>query len=189
MDFSSIGHVMRRITDIEDKIGMKRPAGGAAGFESVMAEALAAPGKGARASAEGTAPKADAAEPVPADRAYLGLIREAARKYGVDPGLVSAVAEVESGFSRDAVSPAGAVGVMQLMPETAASLGVNPYDPAQNIDGGTRYLKEMLDAFGGDVRKAVAAYNAGPEAVRGYGGVPPYGETQRYVSSVLDLYR
>ena len=78
---------------------------------------------------------------------------------------------------------------MQLMPETAAGLGVNPYDAAQNIDGGTKYLKSLLDTFGGDVRKAVAAYNAGPEAVKRYGGVPPYQETKQYVDRVLDLYR
>ena len=119
----------------------------------------------------------------------MPAIQEAAGKYGVDPKLVSAVAEVESGYEQGAVSATGAVGVMQLMPETAESLGVNPYDAAQNIDGGAKYLKQMLDAFGGDVRKAVAAYNAGPEAVREYGGVPPYSETQQYVSSVLDLYR
>ena len=88
-----------------------------------------------------------------------------------------------------AVSATGAVGVMQLMPETAESLGVNPYDAEQNISGGAQYLKQMLDTFDGDLRKAVAAYNAGPEAVREYGGVPPYSETQQYVSSVLDLYR
>ena len=80
--------------------------------------------------------------------------------------LVSAVAEAESHFQQGAVSSAGAVGVMQLMPETAASLGVNPYDAAQNIDGGTHYLRQMLDSFGGDVKKAVAAYNAGAQAVR-----------------------
>lgn len=75
------------------------------------------------------------------------------------------------------------------MPDTAASLGVNPYDEKQNVGGGAKYLREMLDAFGGDVKKAVAAYNAGPAAVKAYGGVPPYRETQDYVSKVLDLYR
>ena len=123
------------------------------------------------------------------DSAYLGTIREAAGKYNVDPKLVQAVAEVESGFNQDAVSSVGAVGVMQLMPETADALGVNPYDAAQNIEGGAKYLRQLLDAFHGDIRKAVAAYNAGPQAVRDYGGVPPYSETQTYVDSVLDLYR
>ena len=123
------------------------------------------------------------------DGTFNGMIAAAAKKYQVDPKLISAVAEAESGGNQSAVSPAGAVGVMQLMPDTAAALGVNPYDEAQNIEGGAKYLRQMLDNFGGDVRKAVAAYNAGPQAVREYGGVPPYSETQNYVEHVLDLYR
>ncbi len=123
------------------------------------------------------------------DTTFFDTIREAAWRHNVDPKLVQAVAEVESGFNQDAVSSVGAVGVMQLMPETAESLGVNPYDAAQNIEGGAKYLRQLLDSFHGDVRKAVAAYNAGPQAVRDYGGVPPYSETQTYVDSVLDLYR
>ena len=78
---------------------------------------------------------------------------------------------------------------MQLMPDTAAALGVNPYDEKQNIEGGTHYLKQMLDTFGGDMKKAIAAYNAGPQAVKDYDGVPPYAETQNYVNKVLDLYQ
>ena len=117
------------------------------------------------------------------------LIRTAAQKYQVDPRLVAAVAQTESGGSQDAVSPAGAIGVMQLMPDTAAGLGVNPYDKAQNIEGGAKYLRQMMDTFGGDVQKAVAAYNAGPQAVKEYNGVPPYRETQDYVNRVLDIYR
>jgi soluble lytic murein transglycosylase-like protein len=117
------------------------------------------------------------------------MVKAASEKYQVDPKLVSAVAEVESGGNQGAESPAGAIGVMQLMPDTAASLGVNPYDKQQNIEGGARYLRQMLDSFGGDVKKAVAAYNAGPNAVKKYGGVPPYPETQNYVDKVLDLYR
>ena len=117
------------------------------------------------------------------------VIHSAAQKYAVDPKLVSAVAEVESGGDQNAVSPAGAVGVMQLMPDTAAGLGINPYDMKSNVEGGAKYLREMLDTFDGDVKKAVAAYNAGPNAVKAYGGVPPYAETQNYVTSVLDIYR
>lgn len=124
-----------------------------------------------------------------ADESLSSLITNAAKKYQVDPKLVSAVAEVESGGRQEATSAAGAVGVMQLMPDTAASLGVNPYDKRENIEGGAKYLKEMLDLFGGDVKKAVAAYNAGPAAVKNYGGVPPYKETQNYVNKVLDIYR
>lgn len=124
-----------------------------------------------------------------ADESLSSFITNAAKKYQVDPKLVSAVAEVESGGRQEATSAAGAVGVMQLMPDTAASLGVNPYDKRENVEGGAKYLKEMLDLFGGDVKKAVAAYNAGPAAVKNYGGVPPYKETQNYVNKVLDIYR
>lgn len=117
------------------------------------------------------------------------LIKEAAARYQVDPRLVAAVAQTESGGNQEAVSPTGAVGVMQLMPETAAGLGVNPYDKRQNIEGGAKYLRQMMDTFGGDVQKAVAAYNAGPQAVKEYNGIPPYRETQDYVNKVLDIYR
>lgn len=117
------------------------------------------------------------------------MVKAASDKYQLDPKLVSAVAEVESGGNQEAMSPAGAIGVMQLMPDTAASLGVNPYDKQQNIEGGAKYLRQMLDDFGGDVKKAIAAYNAGPNAVKKYGGVPPYPETQDYVDKVLDIYR
>lgn len=140
------------------------------------------------AGTQSAAPALDADLP-PANPTLSNLIQEAAQKYQVDPKLVSAVAEVESGGNQSATSPAGAIGVMQLMPGTAEGLGVNPYDERQNIEGGAKYLREMLDAFGGDVRKAVAAYNAGPQAVKEYGGVPPYRETQNYVNKVLDLYR
>ena len=124
-----------------------------------------------------------------ADQNLSTLIEAAARKYKVDPKLVAAVAEVESNGNQDAVSSVGAIGVMQLMPDTAASLGVDPYNKQQNIEGGAKYLRQMLDTFGGDTRKAVAAYNAGPGAVKDYGGVPPYKETQNYVNKVLDIYR
>ena len=216
MDLSSMHAALNRIQDIEYKVGIRRPVGGAASFRQMLTDEIKAkthqrPGtaaaKGAQPSSPanrpggtgsagdaprtGAAPKTAAARETsaPADSAYYETIRQAAGKFGVDPKLVSAVAEVESGFQQGAVSATGAVGVMQLMPETAESLGVNPYDAAQNINGGAQYLKQMMDTFDGDVRKAVAAYNAGPEAVKEYGGVPPYSETQQYVSSVLDLYR
>ena len=119
-----------------------------------------------------------------------GLVQANGASQGVDPDLVRAIMANESGFNPDATSTAGAQGLMQLMPETAASMGVtNSYDPTQNVAGGTRYLRSMLDRFGGDVTKAVAAYNAGPEAVEHYGGVPPYAETQSYVNNVLDTLR
>ena len=118
------------------------------------------------------------------------LIERTARRYGVDPALANAVAKTESNYDVNATSSAGAAGVMQLMPETARALGVeNLYDPAENVEGGVKYLKEMLTTFDGDVTKAVAAYNAGPQAVKRYQGVPPYAETQEYVRKVLDIYR
>lgn len=116
------------------------------------------------------------------------MLQFTAKKYGVDPKLVMAVAKVESNLSPDVVSSAGAVGVMQLMPETAQGLGVrNSKDPRENIDGGVRYLKQLIGTFDGDVTKAVAAYNAGPQAVKNYNGIPPYSETKAYVAKVMAL--
>lgn len=116
------------------------------------------------------------------------LIEAAARETGLDPALLAAVASVESGFNPKAVSPKGAMGVMQLIPTTARSLGVSdPFDPAQNIRAGARYLRSLLDRFG-DLELALAAYNAGPNAVEAYGGVPPYPETLSYVRVVLERY-
>jgi soluble lytic murein transglycosylase-like protein len=116
---------------------------------------------------------------------YDNLIKNAAAKYGVDSALIKAVIQAESGFNPNAASHAGAQGLMQLMPSTANGLGVSdPFDPAQSIDAGVRYLKGQIDRFG-DVNQALAAYNAGPAAVVKYGGVPPFKETQDYVSKVL----
>jgi len=116
------------------------------------------------------------------------IITAAAKKYNVDSKLAMAVAITESNLQPQAVSAAGAVGVMQLMPETAKRLGVrNLKDPRENIDGGVHYLKQLLTTFNGDVVKAVAAYNAGPSAVMHYNGVPPYAETQNYVDKVMAL--
>ena len=118
------------------------------------------------------------------------LVNANAGAWGVDPALVKAIIANESGFDANATSRTGAQGLMQLEPATAGELGVaNAYDPAQNISGGTRYIRGLLDRFHGDLRLAVAAYNAGPGAVEKYGGVPPYGETQSYVENVLDSYR
>jgi soluble lytic murein transglycosylase-like protein len=113
-------------------------------------------------------------------------IDAAAASNGIDPALLKGLVSQESGFDPNARSGAGAVGLTQLMPGTAAGLGVsNPLDPAQSLQGGAKYLRQQLDRFGGDERLALAAYNAGPGAVTRYGGVPPYAETQHYVDNVL----
>lgn len=117
------------------------------------------------------------------------VIQPAAAKYGLDPNLVAAVIWAESSGDPNAVSKKGAQGLMQLMPATARELGVgNVLDPGQNVDGGSRYLRKMLDEHEGDLSLALAAYNAGPNAVRRYGGVPPYRETRDYVGRVLRVY-
>lgn len=115
------------------------------------------------------------------------LIDWASQKVGISPILLRAVAQAESNCNQNAISPAGAIGVMQLMPETAISLGVNPFNLEQNVLGGAKYLRNQLDHFGGDVHKALAAYNAGPGVVEKYGGVPPYKETREYVTRVMAL--
>lgn len=121
---------------------------------------------------------------------YDGMIREAAGKYNVDESLIRAVIKQESAYNPRAESHCGAMGLMQLMPETAAEMGVTDgFDPYQNIMGGTKYLRQMLDTFNGNMTKAIAAYNAGPGAVMQSGGIPPYQETQNYVSIVLDNYQ
>ena len=119
------------------------------------------------------------------DTPFGAEIDAAAARYGLDPALLKGLIRQESGFNPSARSAAGALGLTQLMPSTAASLGVDPSDPAQAIDGGARYLQAQLDRFGGDAAKALAAYNAGPGAVARFGGVPPYAETQNYVNKVL----
>lgn len=120
---------------------------------------------------------------------YADLFNEAAATYGVDVNLLTAIAKQESNFKADAVSSAGAIGIMQLMPATAESLGVsNPYDARENIMGGAKYIRQMLDRYDGDVTLALAAYNAGSGNVAKYGGVPPFTETQNYVAKVTANY-
>ncbi len=138
----------------------------------------ARPGAGAGKKEARTASKAPAPD--------LGaLVERVAAKYGLDPGLLRAVVQVESDFDPGAVSSAGAMGLMQLMPDTAGLLGVrNPFDPLENLEGGARYLKSMIDRFHGDLKLALAAYNAGPGAVDYHGGVPPYRETLSYLRKI-----
>lgn len=126
---------------------------------------------------------------VPRERDYDRLIVKIAARYRMEPALVKAVIATESNFKPNAVSRVGAQGLMQLMPATAESLGVDrPFGVVENMDGGVRYLRSMLDRYG-DLTRALAAYNAGPTAVDRYNGVPPYRETQAYVKRVLEYYR
>jgi soluble lytic murein transglycosylase-like protein len=126
--------------------------------------------------------------PVPPEHAYDEFIREASIQYRVDETLIRSVVQTESAFDAMAVSPAGAQGLMQLMPEVAAEMGVeDPFDPRQNIMGGVRYLRRLLDLHRGNVRLALASYNAGATNVAQYGGVPPFPETRKYVKEVTRL--
>lgn len=216
IDMGDITRVQQRIAQLQKSFMGLQQVPGAVGFDAQLQQAIAAQkaAEAAKGQANGantvqSAAKTNAAQPsanatlpvnvgtglkavsdLPAaDGDLATMVQEAARDQNVDARLVNAIAQAESGGDQSAVSPVGAIGVMQLMPDTAAGLGVNPYDKKQNIEGGAKYLREMLDTFGGDVKKAVAAYNAGPAAVKAYGGVPPYPETQAYVDRVLDLYR
>jgi Transglycosylase SLT domain len=136
------------------------------------------------------APKVQPAPPgmvVPPSPATLDqAIANGSKRYRLDPDLVSSVIRFESNFNAHAVSKKGAQGLMQLMPETASNLGVkNPFDPQSNVDGGTRYLRELIERYNFDLVKALAAYNAGPQRVEQYGGVPPYRETRAYVARIV----
>ena len=120
---------------------------------------------------------------------FNSIIKTQAAKTGIDENLLKAVIKTESGFNPNARSHVGAMGLMQLMPKTAESLGVvDPYNPQQNIEGGSKYLKKLLSKYNGNKEMALAAYNAGPGAVDKYDGVPPYKETQNYVKSILSTY-
>ncbi|MEJ5300332.1 MAG: lytic transglycosylase domain-containing protein [Thermodesulforhabdaceae bacterium] len=123
------------------------------------------------------------------EKAFEPYINAVSAEHGLDPKLVKAVIRAESAFNPQATSPKGAMGLMQLMPGTAMDMGVqDPYHPVQNLRGGIGYLKEMLRLFNNDLVLALAAYNAGPNAVKQYGGVPPYDETKQYIQRVLQYY-
>jgi soluble lytic murein transglycosylase-like protein len=211
----SVQDVVSRVEQLQQLFGAAATPGGNGGadFASQLISASASAGStaatgttgtaapGATASLLGLAPTAAAGATTAAPTTSAGTpngttgslagvpygdeITAAARRNGIDPALLAGLVRQESNFNAAAVSPAGARGLTQLMPATAAGLGVaNPSDPVQALEGGARYLRRQLDAFGGDVTKALAAYNAGPGAVQRYGGVPPYAETQAYVQKV-----
>ena len=170
MVFNSIDRIVSRMDAIEAKFSTKPLPGE---FSRQLSEVMR--------SSSAQLPSLSGSNSLEVEK----IVRSAALRHGVNPELALAVARTESNLSQDALSPVGAVGVMQLMPETAQALGVrNIHDLRDNIDGGVRYLKQMLTTFPDD-RLAVAAYNAGPGAVKQYGGIPPYEETQNYVSSVF----
>jgi soluble lytic murein transglycosylase-like protein len=188
----SVEAVIARVNELQQMIGAQVPAqatSSSAAFASQLQTATASTAIAGTTPAAATPATASlmatGASELPADVPYGAEITAAAKKHGIDPALLAGLVKQESGFNPNAGSPAGARGLTQLMPGTAAGLGVtNVLDPAQSLDGGAKYLRAQLDAFGGDVARALAAYNAGPGAVTRYGGVPPYAETQNYVRAV-----
>ena len=136
-------------------------------------------------AASAAAASSEASSPAVKPASMAELVDNAARKYGLPPEFVRAVVAVESGYQAKAVSPKGAIGLMQLMPGTARGLGADPTIPEQNVDAGTRYLRDLLLRYDNQAYHALAAYNAGPGAVDKYHGVPPYRETQNYILNVL----
>jgi soluble lytic murein transglycosylase-like protein len=177
----SVELIGARVAEIQQQIAAVtgQATASSTSFASQLADAQSSTGAGASTAAPPTTLGGGAATQ------YDAQITAAATKYGIDPALLKGLIRQESNFNASAQSGAGAQGLTQLMPGTASSLGVDPSDPAQAIEGGAKYLKQQLDRFGGDPSKALAAYNAGPGAVAKYGGVPPYAETQNYVQKVL----
>jgi soluble lytic murein transglycosylase-like protein len=180
-DISAVQNRIAEITGAPPPGSSPVPGAVAPGFAGALAGAL---GSGAEPQMPvgGSVPA-----PAPVPPAQIdALVEQNASTWQVDPALIKAVIANESGFNATATSNVGAQGLMQLMPATATSLGVrDAYDPGQNVAGGTRYLRGLLDRFGGDKRLAIAAYNAGPGAVEKYGDIPPYRETRNYVQNVL----
>jgi soluble lytic murein transglycosylase-like protein len=184
----SIAAAAARVSELEQMLRFQSPATVAPTSASFAAQLQSATSATAGATATASASAAGAAAGaslLPAGTPYGAEITAAASKHGIDPALLAGLVKQESGFDPNAGSPAGAQGLTQLMPATAASLGVtNVHDPVEALEGGAKYLRQQLDRFNGDVARALAAYNAGPGAVERFGGVPPYAETQEYVRRV-----
>lgn len=174
MQFKNVQQLFQeKLNEIQSRIPVR--LSGMASFQDLLEVEAAGTKKTAPSSAKTGSGTFDA------------MIREAADTVGVDYSLIKAVIDAESSFNPQALSSAGAMGLMQLMPGTAKALGVsNPYDPQENISGGARYLKGLLDRYDNNEELALAAYNAGPGRVKQYGGVPPFKETQAYVQKVLE---
>ena len=182
MSLSTIG---TRLGELQTMVAQMNAPAAPAPATAPAATAPTSSFAGALAAAQ-TAPSAAPVSGAGGSSAFDSEINAAAASNGIDPALLKGLVSQESGFNPSARSGAGAVGLTQLMPGTASALGVtNPLDPAQSLQGGAKYLREQLDRFGGDETLALAAYNAGPGAVQKYGGVPPYAETQNYVTSVM----
>jgi len=161
------------------------PRSSVASIETVEAVAPSAP------AADAPTPTQPSALPPPAPKSTREHLHDAAEMTGLPPEILLSIAKIESAFQTNAVSPKGAIGVMQLMPGTARALNVNPHDPKENIEGGARLLRELLikyQNYPDQVYRALSAYNAGPGAVQKYNGIPPYRETQAYVEKVLTEY-
>jgi soluble lytic murein transglycosylase-like protein len=187
----SVEAVVARVEQLHQLVSAAAAPGGNGG-QDFASQLTAATSAALPAASVATAPPAPAAtmaaatpSALPPGVPYGVEITAAAQRNGIDPALLAGLVRQESNFDPDVGSPAGARGLTQLMPGTAAGLGVTDVtDPQQSLEGGAKYLRQQLDAFGGDVTKALAAYNAGPGAVQRYGGVPPYAETQGYVQKV-----
>ncbi len=208
IDSSSQAQAFKRVSEINNYINSIYPVQNsnktqqASAFEEILAESKKEDKSGIfdldlPPNIKKTAPvsfgsltKVTAKKPIyNSKEAILGYVKEASEKYGVEEKLIKALIKQESGFNPNAVSSAGAKGLMQLMPATAKHLGVKDvFNPKENIEGGVKYLRQMLDKYNGNKILALAAYNAGPGAVDKYDGIPPYRETQNYVKSILKDY-
>jgi soluble lytic murein transglycosylase-like protein len=181
----SLATIGTRLDELQTMVAQMNAPATPAPAATSAATAPASSFAGALAAAQ-TSSSAAAVSGTGDNSAFDAQINAAAASNWIDPALLKGLVSQESGFNPNARSGAGAVGLTQLMPGTASALGVtNPLDPAQSLQGGAKYLREQLDRFGGDETLALAAYNAGPGAVQKYGGVPPYAETQNYVTSVM----